>query len=63
MKFEDDECTKYDINIHDIVKTWWRNEHKFKTNSHGIYSIASCDAHIFYTAMILCRMFGKKNPT
>jgi hypothetical protein len=61
MKFEDEECTKYDRIVHDIVKTWWGNPSKFKTDTHGIYSTTSCDAHILYIAMMLCRMFGKKN--
>jgi hypothetical protein len=61
MKFEDEECTKYDKILHDIVKTWWGNPSKFKTDTHGIYSTTSCDAHILYIAMILCRMFIKKN--
>jgi hypothetical protein len=25
MKFEDEECTKYDRTVHDIVKTWWKS--------------------------------------
>jgi hypothetical protein len=52
MKFEDDECTKYEKTIHDIVKTWWGNENKFKNDSHGTYSTTSCDAHIMCTAMM-----------
>jgi hypothetical protein len=36
MKFEDDECTKYDKTVQNIVKTWWGNQNKFKTNSQGI---------------------------
>jgi hypothetical protein len=63
MKFEKEECASYDRIVHDIVKTWWGNENKFKADSHGIYSTTSCDAHIMYVAMMLCRMFGKKIPT
>jgi hypothetical protein len=63
MNFEDEECTKYGRIVHDIVKSWWGNQNNFKTDSQGIYSTASCDAHILYIAMMLCRMFGKKNPT
>jgi hypothetical protein len=44
------------------MKTWWGNPRKFKFDTHGVYSIASCDAHIMYIAMMLCRMFGRKNP-
>jgi hypothetical protein len=63
MKFEDDKCTKYGRTVHDIVKTWWGNQYKFKTDSQGIYFIASYDAHILYISMMLCIMFGNKNPT
>ena len=63
LEFERKECTQYARNGHDIVKTWWENENKFKANSHGIYSTTSCDSHIMYVAMMLCRMFGKKIPT
>jgi hypothetical protein len=62
LKFEDEECTKYDRTVHDIVKTWWGNTSKFKSDTHGVYSIASFDAHIMYIAMMLCKMFGKKHP-
>ena len=62
MKFEDEECTKYDIIVHDMVKFWWGNQNKFKNDTHGIYSTTSYDSHILYIAMRLCRMFGKKNP-
>jgi hypothetical protein len=61
-EFEKDECTDYDRTVHDIVKTWWGNENKFKADSHGIYSTTSCDAHIMYVDMMLCRLYGKKNP-
>jgi len=63
MKSEDDECTKYGIIVHDIVKSWWGNQNKFKIHSQGIYSTASCDAHILYIVIMLCIMFGNKNPT
>jgi hypothetical protein len=62
MKFEKDECTSYERIVHDIVKTWWGNENKFKADIHGIYSTTSCDAHIMY-AMMLCRLLGKKIPS
>jgi hypothetical protein len=63
MKFENDECASYDITAHDIVKTWWGNENKFKVDSHVIYSTTSCDAHIMYATMMPCRMFRNKIPT
>ena len=63
MKFENDEYVRYDKIIHDIVKTWWGNENKFKDDSHGTYYTTFFKAHIMYTSMILCRNSGKKIPT
>ena len=60
--FEKEECVDYDRSIHDIIKTWWGNENKFKVDSHGIYFTSSCDAHIMCILMMLCRLYGKKNP-
>jgi hypothetical protein len=60
-KFEKDECTDYDRIVHDIVKTWWGNENKFKADSHGIYSTTSCDAHIMYVVMMIIRLYANKN--
>jgi hypothetical protein len=62
LDFERKECTQYDRNGHDIIKTWWGNPDKFKTDAHGMYSTMSLDAHILYIAMMLCHLFGKKNP-
>ena len=61
LNFEDEECTKYDITIHDIVKTWWGNPSKFKYDTHGVYYTTSCDAHIMYISMMLYIIFGRKN--
>jgi hypothetical protein len=58
-KFEKEECIR---SVHNIDKTWWGKENKFKENSHGIYSMTYCDAHIMYIPMMLCRLYGKKNP-
>jgi hypothetical protein len=62
LKFEDEECIEYDRTIHYIVKTWWGNPIKFKSNTCGVYSTTFCDSHIMYITMILCRIFGRKNP-
>jgi hypothetical protein len=61
LKFEDEECTTYDRTIRDIVKSRWGNQSKFKYDTHGVYSTTSCDGHIMYISMILCKMFGRKN--
>jgi hypothetical protein len=62
LDFERRECTQYGRTNHDIIKTWWGNTTKFKTDAHGIYSTSPLDAHILYIAMMLCRLFGRKNP-
>jgi hypothetical protein len=63
LDFERRECTQYDRNGHDIIKTWWGHMEKFRTDTHGMYATTSLDAHMLYIAMILCRLFGKNNPT
>jgi hypothetical protein len=35
---------------------------KFRTDTHGMYSMTSLDAHILYITMMFCCLFGKKNP-
>jgi hypothetical protein len=62
LEFERKECIQYDMSGHDIIKSWWGHPDKFKTDAHGMYSIASLYAHILYIAMMLCHLFGKKNP-
>jgi hypothetical protein len=60
-RFKKEECVDYDRSIHDIIQSWWGNKNKFKVDRHGIYSTYSCDAHIMYIDMMLCRLYGKKN--
>jgi len=62
LDFERRECTQYGRTNHDIIKTWWGNTTKFKTDAHVIYSTSPLDAHILYIAMMLCRLFSRKNP-
>jgi hypothetical protein len=59
-KFEKEECVDYDRSVHDIVKTWWGNENKFKADNHGVYYITSCDENIMYIGMMLCTLYGIK---
>jgi hypothetical protein len=47
----------------DIIKDWWRNEGKFRADTHGIYATASFNEYMIYVAMMLCRRFGRKSPT
>ena len=63
LEFERKECTQYARNGHDIVKTWWGHPKKFTADTHGMYETMSLYNHMLYVAMMLCRLFGKKNPT
>jgi hypothetical protein len=63
LEFERKECTQYARNGHDIVKSWWGHPEKFRAKAHGMYTMMSLDAHMLYVAMMLCHLFGKKNPT
>jgi hypothetical protein len=62
LDFERKECTQYNINGCDIIKTWWGHTDKFRAYAHGMYSTTSLDSHVLYITMMLCRLFGKRNP-
>jgi len=63
LDFEQRECTCCGRIGHDIVKNWWGNPTKFKTDTHGIYSTTYLDAHFLCISMMLRQLFWKKNPT
>jgi hypothetical protein len=63
LEFEQKECIQYARNCLDLIKSWWGNPKRFRTDSHGIYATSSLDHHMVYVAMILCRFFGKNIPT
>ena len=61
--FQRKECLEADQTHPDIIKDWWRNEGKFRANTHVIYATASLNEYMIYVAMMLCRLFCKKSPT
>jgi hypothetical protein len=61
--FQRKECFESDQMCHDLIKDWWRNEGKFRADTHGIYATTSLNEYMIYVAMMLCRTFGKKSPT
>jgi hypothetical protein len=61
--FQRKECFESDQTYPGIIKDWWRNEAKFRADTHGIYATASLNEYMVYVAMMLCRLFGKKSPT
>jgi hypothetical protein len=62
-EFQRKECFESDQKYPDIIKHWWRNEAKFKADTHGVYATASLNKYMVYVLMMLCRLFGKKIPT
>jgi hypothetical protein len=61
MDFDKEECTQYGKNYPDLIKDWWGHPEKFREDTHGIYATTSLDAHMIYVAMMLCRIFGRKD--
>jgi hypothetical protein len=60
-EFQRKECTKVDLTYPDLIKGWWRFPSKFRADTHGNYATASSNEYMVYVAMMLCRLFGKKN--
>jgi len=63
MDFEKHECIQYDKIYPDLIKSWWGNPDKFRADTHDIYATTLLEAHMIYVAIILCRLFGKKNSS
>ena len=45
-----------------MIKGWAKSEAKFRADSHGIYAIASLNKYMVYVAMMLCKIFRRKDP-
>jgi hypothetical protein len=63
MEFDKEECMQYEKNYPDLIKDWWGHPEKFREETHSIYATTSLDAHMIYVAMMLCRLFGRKEST
>jgi hypothetical protein len=61
--FQRKECFESNQTYPNLIKDWWRNEGKFRADTHGIYATASLNEYMIYVVMMLCRLFGKKIPT
>jgi hypothetical protein len=46
----------------DFIKGWWRCPSKFRADTDGIYATISLNEYMVYVAIMLCRLFEKKNP-
>jgi hypothetical protein len=60
--FQRKQCVEGGQTYPDMIRGWVRNENKFRANEHGIYAIASLNEYMVYLAMMLCRIFGRKDP-
>jgi hypothetical protein len=45
-----------------MIRGWARSEAKFRADAHGIYASASLNEYMVYAAMMLCRLFERKDP-
>jgi hypothetical protein len=61
-EFQIKECTEADQTYPDLIKGWWRSPSKFRADTQRIYAISSLNEYMVYVAMMLCKLFGKKNP-
>jgi hypothetical protein len=60
--FQRKECFESYQTYLDLIKDWWRNEGKFRADTHGIYATDSLNEYMIYVVMMLCRIFCKKIP-
>jgi hypothetical protein len=59
--FQQKECVEGAQSYSDMIKEWVRDKNKFRAESHGIYATASLSDCMRYLAMMLCRLYGKKD--
>jgi hypothetical protein len=61
--FNKEECPKGVKSYPKLIKYWWACPHKFREDTHGIYTTTSLDSHMMYVAMMLYRLFGMENSS
>jgi hypothetical protein len=62
-EFQRKECVEAGQTYPDMIRGWARSEAKFRADAlHGIYASASLNEYMVYAAMMLCRLFGRKDP-
>jgi hypothetical protein len=60
--FQRKECVEGGQTYLDMIRGWARDENNFRANEHGIYATSSLNEYMVYLAMMLCRLFGRKDP-
>jgi hypothetical protein len=61
-EFQRKECIEAGQTYPDMIRGWARDENKFRADLHGVYATASLNEYMVYVAMMLCRLFGRKDP-
>jgi hypothetical protein len=59
--FQQKECVEGAQSYSNMIREWVRDKNKFRAESHGIYATASLSDCMRYLAMMLCRLYGKKD--
>jgi hypothetical protein len=62
FEFQRKECIEAGQTYPGMIKGWARDENKFRVDLHGIYATASLNEYMVYVEMMLCRIFGRKDP-
>jgi hypothetical protein len=61
-EFQRKECIEADQTYPNMIRGWARSDENFRADTHGIYATASLNEYMVYIAMMLCRLFGRKDP-
>jgi hypothetical protein len=59
--FQQKECVEGEQSYSDMIKEWVRDKNSFRANAQGIYATASLNDYMRYLAMMLCRLYGKRD--
>ena len=60
-EFKQKECVQYDKTMSSLIRYWVSHPAKFRSDNHGIYSIASLEPQFKYVAMMTCRLYGRED--
>jgi hypothetical protein len=61
-EFQRNECIEADQTYLDLIRESWRCPSKFRADTHGVYATPSLNEYMVYVAIMMCRLFEKKNP-
>jgi hypothetical protein len=61
-EFQRKECTEADQTYLDLIRDWSRFPLNFRADTHGVYATTSLNEYMVYVAIMLCRLFGRKDP-